>query len=162
MHSDTPLRHSLFIRIRSRLFHTYFRFARGLTMGVQGCVLDEQNRVFLVRHTYIPGWHFPGGGLEVGENTLETLHRELKEEGNLVLGGQPTLHGIFYNPRTSKRDHVVLYVVRSFTQTAPRAPDREIAEAGFFALDRLPPDLHPSTRRRLEEIIQQTIPPFVW
>ena len=34
-----------------KIFHLYFRFARGMTLGVRAVVLDADNRVFLVKHT---------------------------------------------------------------------------------------------------------------
>jgi hypothetical protein len=67
--------------------------------------------------------------------------------------GTPKLHGIYFNRQASPRDHVVLYVVRDFTVTGPKMPDREIAEAGFFPVDRLPEGATKSTRRRLAEIL---------
>jgi 8-oxo-dGTP pyrophosphatase MutT (NUDIX family) len=141
-------------RIVRRTLHTYFRFARGLTLGVRGAVFDADGRIFLVRHTYVRGWYMPGGGVEVGEDVLTSLKRELAEEGNIVLTGEPRLHGMFFNGRASRRDHVLLYVVRAFEQTGPRAPDREIAETGFFAIDALPAETTPATRARLAEIIE--------
>ena len=42
------------------IFHTYWRFARAATLGVRGLVIDRDNRVFLIRHTYVRGWHLPG------------------------------------------------------------------------------------------------------
>ena len=47
--------------------HTIFRFTRPMTLGVRGIVIDPQACVFLVRHTYVPGWHLPGGGVDAGE-----------------------------------------------------------------------------------------------
>ena len=42
-----------------------------MTLGVRGVVLDGEDRVFLVKHSYVAGWHLPGGGVEVGETFLE-------------------------------------------------------------------------------------------
>ncbi len=98
-----------------RMFHFYWRFARGMTLGVRGVVLDSDNKVFLVKHSYVAGWHLPGGGVEVGETFMEALTRELLEEGRIVPSGKPELHGLFFNSHVSRRDHVAVYVVRQFT-----------------------------------------------
>src|ERR1700704_7126288 len=66
-----------------RVFHLYWRFARGMTLGVRAVVLDADNRVFLVEHSYVAGWHLPGGGVEVGESFRDALGRELIEEGGI-------------------------------------------------------------------------------
>lgn len=139
--------------IRNRLFHLYWRFARPMTLGVRGVVLDASKRVFLVRHGYAPGWHFPGGGVEAGETLLQALKRELLEEGNIQLTGAPRLYGMFHNTKSTKRDHVAVFIVREFELLAPHAPSFEIREAGFFSLDILPDGTTDSTRRRLDEIL---------
>jgi ADP-ribose pyrophosphatase YjhB (NUDIX family) len=126
---------------------------RGLTMGVRGAVFDAEGRVLLIRHGYVPGWHFPGGGVEIGETAEETLGRELAEEANLVLTGPPVLHGIFHQPGFSARDHVLVYVIRDFTWAGAHKPNREIAECAFFALDALPENLSGGVKRRLGEIL---------
>jgi 8-oxo-dGTP pyrophosphatase MutT (NUDIX family) len=107
--------------------------------------------VFLVRHTYVPGWHLPGGGVERGETAFAALVKELREEGNLELTGPPSLVQVYFNGRISGRDHVLLYRV-DVTQTAPRGADREIAECGFFDPETLPEGTTDATRRRLAEL----------
>ncbi|MFC0284779.1 NUDIX domain-containing protein [Camelimonas abortus] len=141
-------------RLLRRALHAYFRVSRGLTLGVRAAVFDREGRVFLVRHTYVRGWYLPGGGVEAGEDALTALARELAEEGNIELTAPPVLHGVYWNRTASPRDHVLLYVARAFRQGAPRGPDREIAETGFFAPDDLPAATTPATRARLDEILR--------
>jgi 8-oxo-dGTP pyrophosphatase MutT (NUDIX family) len=136
-----------------RGMHLYWRFARGMTFGVRALVLDAEGRVFLVKHSYVSGWHLPGGGVEVGETALDAMRRELHEEGNITFDGQPLLHGIFFNRRISRRDHVVVYIVRDFHQPAKPAPNREIVDCGFFDVKALPADATKGTRARIEEVV---------
>lgn len=145
-----------------RVLHTYWRFARGLTLGVRAATIDSDDRVFLIRHTYVPGWHLPGGGVETGETALDALTRELQEEASIAIAGEPRLHGVFFNRAASRRDHVLVYVVRNFTVTAVKQPDREIAEAGFFPVDRLPEGTTAPTRRRLAEILRNAPHTATW
>src|SRR3954464_15920964 len=82
-----------------RGFHLYWRFARGMTLGVRAVVLNGENRVFLVKHSYVTGWHLPGGGVEVGETFRDALQRELPEEAAIELSGEPALQSLFLNSR---------------------------------------------------------------
>jgi len=145
------LRRSLGPFIRS-MFHFYWRWSRGATLGARGLVIDSAGRVFLVKHSYVDGWQLPGGGVEIGESMLTALKRELFEEGNIELTGEPVLHGLFFNARISRRDHVALYIVREFRQDAPPRPNREIIAHGFFAPDALPEDTSRATRARIAEV----------
>ena len=145
-----------------RALHLYWRFSRGLTLGVRVAILDAEERVFLIRHTYVPGWHLPGGGVEAGETALEAAIREVREEAAIELLSPPALHGIFFNRKASRRDHVLVYVARDFEVVGPKVPDREIAEAGFFPLRKLPEGVTAATRRRLVEILEEGAPAADW
>jgi ADP-ribose pyrophosphatase YjhB (NUDIX family) len=145
-----------------RLQHTINRLWRPVTLGVRALVLDGDGRVFLVRHSYLPGWHLPGGGVEPGESVRACLAHELAEEGNIVLDGDPELFGLYFNDFASKRDHVALFVVRAFRQTAPRGADYEILETGFFPADALPEATTRATRARLAEVLHGVPPAELW
>jgi 8-oxo-dGTP pyrophosphatase MutT (NUDIX family) len=136
-----------------RVLHFYWRFARALTLGVRALVIDGEGRIFLVKHSYVSGWHLPGGGVEVGETLIEAAARELREEGNIEVTAPPQLHGIFFNDRASRRDHVAVFVVRAFRQVAAPVPGREIVAHGFFAPDALPDETTASTRARIVEVL---------
>jgi ADP-ribose pyrophosphatase YjhB (NUDIX family) len=135
-----------------RLLQPMWRFQRGLTMGAQGVVVDGAGRVLLVRHTYKPGWCFPGGGVERGETVLTALTRELEEECGVVVDGPPELFGVYSNARNFPNDHVVLFVVRDWHRTRVPKPNAEIAAHDFFAALPPPADCAPATARRLAEV----------
>lgn len=139
--------------ILTRGFHLVWRFSRGMTLGVRGVVLNGAGEVFLIKHSYVAGWHLPGGGVEVGETVREALARELLEEGNIELAGEPALHGVFFNARVSRRDHVAVFTVRAFRQETAPQPGREIVAHGFFSPGALPDGTTGGTRRRIAEVI---------
>jgi ADP-ribose pyrophosphatase YjhB (NUDIX family) len=145
-----------------RAFHLYWRFARGMTLGVRAVVLDADNRVFLVKHSYVTGWHLPGGGVEVGETLGHALKRELMEEGRIELLDEPRLLGIFLNHHASRRDHVAVYVTRQFRQDRMPEPNREIIACGFFGASELPPDTTDGTRLRIAEVLENRPIPATW
>jgi len=156
-----PLRRALEPFI-SPLMHLYWRFSRAATLGARAMVIDASGRVFLVKHSYVDGWHLPGGGVETGETLLTALARELAEEGNILMTALPVLHGMFFNSRVSRRDHVAIYIVREFRQDGPPVPNHEIIEHGFFAPDALPEDTGRATRARIAEVFDGALVGELW
>jgi ADP-ribose pyrophosphatase YjhB (NUDIX family) len=150
MNAPVPKRRK---RWRDRIMHGLFVLMRPMTLGVRGVAFDAEGRVLLVKHSYTPGWHFPGGGVEPGETCEHALAREMAEEACVELEPPLRLHGLFHNVNTSRRDHVAVYVVPAFRVTGERKPDREIVAARFFALDALPDGTTRATQARLAEIL---------
>ena len=155
------LRRALEPSIR-RLMHFYWRFSRAATLGARAMVIDGAGRIFLIQHSYVEGWHMPGGGVETGETFLQALSRELAEKGNIVMTAPPVLHGIFFNSRASRRDHVALYIVRDFRQDKAPQPGYEIVAHGFFPHDALPEGTSCATHARVAEVFDGAKVSEVW
>lgn len=128
------------------------RHKNRVTLGVQAVIADAAGAVMLVRHGYRPGWHFPGGGVERGETLLTAVTREIEEETGVVLEGPPALFGIYSHFDAFPGDHIALYLVTRWRRPRVPAPNKEIAEHGFFPLDALPEGITPQTRVRLQEV----------
>ena len=130
------------IKMRSRL--------KGLSLGARGLVFDDRGRVLLVRHTYIPEWHLPGGAVEPGETAAEAFTREVAEEGGVRLLGPPKFLGLFHNPEWTVGDHVAFFEAGRWAP-CPNRWGMEIEAAEFFDLENLPADTTSSVRQRIAE-----------
>jgi 8-oxo-dGTP pyrophosphatase MutT (NUDIX family) len=133
-------------------FQLYARTWRGMTLGVRGMVLDRGGRVLLVRHTYVKGWHMPGGGVERGETAEAALARELVEEAGVRLMAPPSLVSIHSAHAKFKGDHILFYRVEAWAP-CPATSHGEIAEIGWFAPDALPDATTDGTRARIAEAL---------
>ena len=129
------------------------RIRRAMTLGVRVAAFDAAGWILLVRHSYTPGWYLPGGGVDAGETLSKAAARELREETGIVASEPLVLIGVYQNTRVDTRDHVAL-----FRLDGAVCPDGgfqtglEIRAAAFFALDALPDETTPATRRRLREL----------
>lgn len=132
-------------------FRAWWRFRRGMTLGVRGIVFDGSNCILLVRHTYASGWHLPGGGVEPGETAADAITREAAEEGGVEAIGAPTLVAFYSNHSNFPNDHIALFRFDAWRPCAPSSAG-EIAERGFFAPDDLPEGTTKGTRRRIAEL----------
>ena len=109
--------------------------------------------MLLVKHTYIPGWYLPGGGIEWGETFDEALKKELMEEAGVTLTDKAEMLAVYQNRRASRRDHVALYHCPHWRQdNKPDLPNHEILAAEFFPQNDLPEGTTDATKRRLAEL----------
>ena len=106
------------------------------TGGTMCIVVDEQDRLLLVKSSYRRLWSFPGGFLDPGEDPLLGAEREVLEETGMSVR-HTTL--VRVRPRKSHTDY--LYIAKAHEQgTATTA--WEIGATGWFPIERIP-ELHP-------------------
>jgi ADP-ribose pyrophosphatase YjhB (NUDIX family) len=137
-------------------------FGPRLTLGVRLLALDDAGRIFLVRHSYLPGLHLPGGAVDPGETCREAAAREAAEEGGLGLAAPPALFQVYMNPTGGRHDHVLLFVARGARQVRPRPRSLEIVAAGFHPAAPPPEDATRATRDRIAEVLGALPPADRW
>lgn len=99
--------------------------------SVYGIYLRSTKRVLLVKDAHSMLWGFPGGGIEGGEEHVDTLKREVFEETGLLLSGK--VHYITEQIDDSKVryfygiEHLEGEVYRSGNGT-------DITQAGYFEI----------------------------
>ena len=162
MTAQPEQKRGFFGKLFSRALHSYFLMRRGLTLGVRAIIRSDDGKFLLVRHTYTPGWHFPGGGIEKGETAVSALANELLQETGLRLEGTPVLHGVFHNNGVSRRDHVLTYRCNAEGIVLSKPTSPEIAEIGYFDIEDLPKNIDPGTKRRMREVVDGTAPCTAW
>lgn len=155
----TALKGTAVPRLGFHASQALMRLRRPVTLGVRAVVWDGE-RVCLIRHTYRPGWHFPGGGVKRWETLEAACRRETREEAGVAIDRFARLVGLYANFRPERSDHVALFEAAAWRPVAHAS--FEIAEVGFFAPDRLPPDTSPATRRRLDELTADAAPSMHW
>ncbi|MBK9780413.1 MAG: NUDIX domain-containing protein [Anaerolineales bacterium] len=127
-------------------YKIYCFIFRPIRFGVRILMLQDE-KVWLIRHTYLPGWFMPGGGLKKWETLDQAVRREAREETGAEMG-EISLIGTFSSFIQWKTDHTTVFLCRDFKIVGKS--DGEIAEIRQFALDALPENMFPSHRRLLE------------
>jgi ADP-ribose pyrophosphatase YjhB (NUDIX family) len=119
---------------------------------VGAIVQDEGGRVLLLQHEFRTGsgWGIPGGFLERGEQPLEALRRELREEVGVELDAAELVH-----VRTLSRPQQVEIHFRCRVRAGVRAEPRsiEINSVGWFEAAALPPELSRDQRRIIADAL---------
>ena len=112
--------------------------------------VERDGKVLLVRHSYMPGWLLPGGGVGRGEPAEHAVLRELREEIGLVRSAPPELFGVYSRRIGWVTNVIVLYRLRDVDFTF--RPNLEVREILWADPASPPPQTPDSVRRRLREL----------
>lgn len=119
-------------------FKVYCFLFRPIRMGVRVVMLQD-DKVWLIRHTYLEGWFLPGGGVNKWEALDEAARREAREETGAALE-EVSLLGVFTSYRQWKTDHTAVFLCKDFKLVGKS--DAEIAELKLFPITQLPEDMY--------------------
>lgn len=155
------LRH-LFFQTLIRCHRTLQSWTGASTVGVRILVINPKNEILLVEHTYVEGWHFPGGGVNRNESMHAAAKRELFEEAGVIATKTLSIFNIYHHDIHGVTDYPILFVTRDFEINKNAVLSPEIKQANWFSLTTLPPTITESTQSRINEYFHQAPVSEVW
>ncbi len=127
----------IFLSLRSFLqWRILWLFHHKFMIGVAGIVLDEEQRVLILKHRYRPPemmWGLPSGYANRGETLEDTLAREVYEETGYTIEVTKLLE-----VRSGFQLRMEAYYLARFVGGEMHLDEGEVLDVGFFALDDLP------------------------
>ena len=126
-----------------------------LMVGAAVLVIDERNRLFIMKRSDSGCWGLPGGATEPGEVMEDAAKRETLEEVNLKVG-EMSLFGVFSGPELYYKypngDEVynvtIIYLSREWSGEIKL--NGEHTEWGGFEADEIPEDVSPPIKPIIE------------
>jgi 8-oxo-dGTP diphosphatase len=122
---------------------THARF----TVTAGAIIRNDEGKVLLLKHTFRAGsgWGLPGGFIEAGEQPLDGLRRELREEIGLEIERVE-----FFEARSFKRPQQIELLFRGFAKGNAELKSIEVDRAVWFSPESLPKGL-PNDQRLIVE-----------
>jgi ADP-ribose pyrophosphatase YjhB (NUDIX family) len=137
-------------RLVTRGLQGFWRFARGLKLGAEACVVKGDNQVLLVKAGQGGRWSLPLGIVRQGETLEGAMRGLLRDDFGIEVTSKPQLIGIYAEDRHEPSDQTGLFVVRQWRQVrSPTAGD-----FAYFSLDELPKDIGPRTAARIRKALK--------
>ena len=113
---------------------------QSIKTSVVACIIDDQERVLLTRRCIEPfcgQWVMPGGKIDHGEQLLEALHREVREEVGLEIHVDGLIDVYEHVGVGAAGDHYVILYYRAHPVSCILAlNDGEVTEAAWVTAGR--------------------------
>jgi 8-oxo-dGTP pyrophosphatase MutT (NUDIX family) len=131
-----------------------------VVLGANAMIFNTEGKVVLVRHSYMRGLSFPGGGVQRGEAPMAAVLRELREEIGSVQSDPPVFFGLYTRRAGWATNVIVIY--RLMNAVVEFRPNLEVREM-FYADPASPPaETTSGTARRLAEYSGKRPPSPYW
>jgi len=124
-----------------RLTHTRFTVTAGAV------IFNDKGEVLLLKHRFRAGsgWGLPGGFMEKGEQPIDALRRELREEIGLEVDDVKV-----FAARSFKKPKQVEVLFRARANATVKSRSVEVERAEWFSIDSLPEGLPRDQRAYIE------------
>lgn len=127
----------------------WWRIRKPQTLGVKVLVRNPAGEILLVQPSYASSCQIPGGGVNTFEHPLHAGIREIREETGIELAEvNMSLVEVLISKHEGKSD-LVNFFTATCEDVVPQPDGNEIAGAGFYPPDSLPPNTASSVYRRL-------------
>lgn len=131
----------------ARAFQQYWRLTRGVYLDVEACVIDEADRILLVRKAADGAWSLPASTVRNGENLETALRRLMRDVAGIEASSKPELRG-FHTESPDRQTGI--YVVRNWQRLS--APPT--FQTGFFAPASLPAGVTKPAAERISRLVE--------
>lgn len=141
------------VRVAAVLRGVAWLVLRPRTIGAQLIVLNDQDEVMLVRHSYDrAALRLPGGGAKRSETFAECAAREVREElGIEVDAADLELLGVYTGREGRQAACIAVFVAPPTSWTGTPGTSAEIDAVEFHPTASLPHDTSKATRARVVE-----------
>lgn len=110
-------------------------------VDVRGFILNENNQVLLVRESVDGRWTLPGGWCDIGYTPREMVIKECREEAGIEV--EPLRLLAVYDKKLHPHPPEPYYIYKLMfycrANTSELKPGHDVLDAGYFAVDALPP-----------------------
>ncbi len=122
-----------------------------LRLNANAIILNKEGKILgikLKKGPYSGGICIPGGGVNPGEFSFDTIKREIKEETGIEINKEITAFGFCELMQLSSKNHRVVLLLHSIGKGIPKETEEAIAE--WMDLEHIKEKGIPFTKRAIE------------